>query len=246
MRHLAQPVFARAQRITCVSRFLAADVEAVFPELASKIVVAPMPVDVAHFEAATTMPRAQPPRILYAGNLIPSKGVDVLIEAFALLKQRGIGCTLKILGEGPALPALRTRAAALGVMKDVTWSPFVPQDAMPAEYGASTITVLPTRGQAEGLGLTLVEALLAGSAVVGTPAGGIPEVIRHEVTGLLARGGDPADLADQIERLLQEPALRERLVGAGRECARRTYDPAARAAHFVEIYRSVHERRDAA
>jgi glycosyltransferase involved in cell wall biosynthesis len=246
IRHVARPVFARAHRITCVSRFLAADVEAVFPEVSSKVLVAPMPVDVARFEAAATVPRAHPPRILYAGNLIPSKGVDVLLEAFAVLKQRGIDCTLKILGEGPALPALRARAAALEISRDVTWSAFVPQDAMPAEYGASTITVLPTLGQAEGLGLTLVEALLAGSAVVGTPAGGIPEVIRHEVTGLLARGGDGADLAEQIARLLRDPALRARLVSAGRDCARRTYDPTACAARFVEIFQSVHGRRDAA
>ena len=62
---------------------------------------------------------------------------------------------------------------------------------MPAEYGAATVTVLPSRGHAEGLGLTLVEALLAGSAVVGTAAGGIPEVVIHERTGLVARDGDP-------------------------------------------------------
>src|SRR5260370_6263968 len=78
---------------------------------------------------------------------------------------------------------------------------------MPAEYGSSTITVLPTRGHAEGLGLALVEALLSGSAVVGTPAGGIPEIVVDGENGLLARDGDPRHLPDQLARPLSDPPL---------------------------------------
>jgi L-malate glycosyltransferase len=101
------------------------------------------------------------------------------------------------------------------------------------------VTVLPTRGNAEGLGLTLVEALLAGSAVVGTPAGGIPEVVQHERTGLIARDGDWNDLADQIERLLSDPALRERLTQAGKQHALHTYLPAATIGRFLQIYHDI-------
>jgi glycosyltransferase involved in cell wall biosynthesis len=89
------------------------------------------------------------------------------------------------------------------------------------------------------LGLTLVEALLAGSAVVGTPAGGIPEVVRHEVTGLLARNEDPVSLADQIERYLTDASLRDRLVGAGREYALQTFSPEAAVERFLEIYHAL-------
>jgi glycosyltransferase involved in cell wall biosynthesis len=110
---------------------------------------------------------------------------------------------------------------------------------MPAEYGASTVTVLPSRGTAEGLGLTLVEALLAGSAVVGTPAGGIPEVIQHEQTGLIARDGDPRDLATQIQRLLTDHSLRERLTAAGKERVLRIYAPEPAIGRFLEIYDAV-------
>jgi glycosyltransferase involved in cell wall biosynthesis len=101
----------------------------------------------------------------------------VLIQAAAELHRLGTEFQLKILGEGPAERALRSLVARLRLGSRVTWSRFVPQAEMPEEYGASTVTVLPSRGSAEGLGLTLVEALLAGSAVVGTPAGGIPEVV---------------------------------------------------------------------
>jgi glycosyltransferase involved in cell wall biosynthesis len=107
---------------------------------------------------------------------------------------------------------------------------------MAAEYGASTVTVLPTRGHAEGLGLTLVEALLAGSAVVGTAAGGIPEVVVHEQTGLIARDGDPIDLASQIQRLLTDAPLRERLTRTGKQHVLKTYAPEAAIDRFLEIY----------
>jgi glycosyltransferase involved in cell wall biosynthesis len=110
---------------------------------------------------------------------------------------------------------------------------------MPREYGASTVTVLPSRGQAEGLGLSLVEALLAGSAVVGTAAGGIPEVVLHEQTGLIARESDPLDLADQLQRLLLDVPLRERLTQAGKDHVLRTYSPDSAIARFLDIYDAV-------
>lgn len=238
MRALARRVFARASAITTVSRFLANDLARLLPGLGTRVEVLPMPLDVEHFAAGALEARVEPPRILYAGNLVASKGVDVLIEAIALLRGRGVPCELRILGEGEELLALRALAERLRVAGSVVFSPFVPQSAMPAEYGRSTVTVLPTRGNAEGLGLTLVEALLAGSAVVGTAAGGIPEVVTHEVTGLVARDGDAADLAAQIGRLLADPELRARLVEQGREHARRNYDCASAAARFIALYRS--------
>jgi glycosyltransferase involved in cell wall biosynthesis len=198
-----------------------------------------MPVDTVSFSAGRRFPKQQPPRILYAGNLVASKGVDVLIGAMAELVRRRIPCELKILGEGPLRSELITLAASAGIASQVTWSPFVPQSQMPAEYGASTVTVLPSRGHAEGLGLTLVEALLSGSAVVGTPAGGIPEVVVHERTGLIAKDGDPIDLADQIDRLLKDEALRSRLIEEGTAHALRTYSPDAAIENFLDIYDAV-------
>ncbi|HEX5438189.1 MAG TPA: glycosyltransferase family 4 protein [Gemmatimonadaceae bacterium] len=239
LRRLARPVLSQAAAVTTVSRFLAQDIRAALPDVAMRTMVTPMPVDVAHFASGRTAQRVHPPRILYAGNLVPSKGVDVLVEAFHQLRQRGVACELRILGGGPVAPSLHALARRLGVFDQIQWMPFVPQTGMPAEYGASTITVLPSRGQAEGLGLTLVEALLAGCAVVGTPAGGIPEVVVHEETGLLARGGDARDLARQIERLLTDAALRNRLTREGCERCTATFAPDVAAARVLALYEDV-------
>ncbi len=236
VRKIALPVFRGAARVTAVSRFLACDIRRMLPKLNTSVLVTPMPVDPNLFLGGIAATKQHPPTILYAGNLVPSKGVDVLLRAVAELVQRGIDCRLKILGEGPARADLDLLAQKLAITTRVIWASFVPQRQMGAEYGSSVVTVLPSRGQAEGLGLTLVEALLAGSAVIGTAAGGIPEVVLHEQTGLIARDGDAEDLATQIQRLLTDAPLRDRLTKAGKEHVLRTYSPEAAIGRFLETY----------
>jgi phosphatidyl-myo-inositol dimannoside synthase len=243
VRRAGRGVFQKAARITTVSDFLATDLARLLPGIMPPPTVTPMPVDVARFLEGERTPKAEPARLLYAGNLVPSKGVDVLLQAAAELRRRGVGFELKILGQGPAQNSLETLARELSIQDQVTWSPFVAQALMPRQYGASTVTVLPSRGRAEGLGLTLVEALLAGSAVVGTAAGGIPEVVLHEQTGLIAQEGDPVDLANQLQRLLTDAPLRERLTRAGKEHVLRTYSPDSAIGRFLDIYHAVADRQ---
>jgi glycosyltransferase involved in cell wall biosynthesis len=150
-----------------------------------------------------------------------------------------VACELRILGEGSERESLGELAQRLGVAGAVLFAPFVSQREMPAEYGRSTITVLPTLGDAEGLGLVLVEALLAGSAVVGTRAGGIPEVVVDGRTGLLALPGDAVDLAQKLERLLADHELRERLVACGADRARERHAAITAAARFIDLYEKV-------
>lgn len=242
LRRMALPVFRKADRITTVSQFLADDLRRLLPRLDTEVQITPMPVDVTAFSQAAGAVRPQPPRILYAGNLASTKGVDVLLRASAELMRRGVAFELKILGDGAIKSKLERMARDLGLNERVSWSPFVSQNQMPREYAASAVTVLPSRGQAEGLGLTLVEALLAGSAVVGTAAGGIPEVVIHERTGLIAGDGDDNDLANQIQRLLTDSELRERLTRMGKEHVLRTYSPDSATARFLEIYDAIADR----
>ena len=238
LRALGRHVFTRASVVTAVSEFLTRDIVRLIGSV-RRIEVTPMPVDVALFEAGRAVAKATPPMLLYAGNLVASKGVDVLVTAFGILRRQGVPCSLKILGEGPDRPRLQALAHTLGLEGQIEWSDFVPQEEMPKEYGRSTVTVLPTRGQAEGLGLALVEALCAGSAVVGTPAGGIPEVILDGRTGLLAADGDPDELARQLRRVLQDTDLRTRLVEAGRGHVVGRWGTESAVEHCWSIYGSI-------
>ncbi|HWA15081.1 MAG TPA: glycosyltransferase [Gemmatimonadales bacterium] len=239
LRRAARGVALRARRWTAASRFLARDIERQLDLAGEAVAVTPMPIDLAEFEAGQAIAKVSPPRILFAGNLLQSKGVDVLIEAVAILRGRNIPLGLRILGQGPYEPALREQIRRLRLEGVVSIYPFVPRSAMPAEFGAATVTVLPTRGQAEGLGLVLVEALLAGSAIVGTPAGGIPEVVLDHQTGLLVPDGDPNALADALDRLLTERTLRERLVAGGQAHVRQLYSVDASVDRFLALFADV-------
>lgn len=241
-RALAAPVMRRASAITTASEFLARDIARFFPDVADKLSVTSMPMDIETFARGAEAVKASPPRVLFAGNLITSKGVDVLIEAMALLRARSVSCELRIIGAGPEEARLRALAAQRGIGEVVSWSPFISQHALPVEFGAATATALVSRGHAEGLGLVLAEALLAGSAVIGTAAGGIPEVVVDEETGLIARDGDAADLARQIERLLLDPALRERTIERGRERVRAQHAPVAAAERVIALYERARAR----
>lgn len=240
---LGRSTLRRATAVTCVSDFLRRDVEAAEPSLAGRVETIYMPLDARPFAAVEGTARAQPPRILFVGNLVPSKGVAILVSAFAQLRQEGIECRLRIVGGGTEEPALRAQATALGVQDLVEWRGFVPHEAIAAEYATASVVVLPSRGRAEGLGLVLAEALLSGTAVIGSPAGGITEVVLDEETGLIARDGDSAHLAAQLRRMLTDPALRSRLTAAGAARARSLFAPEEAARRFEELYASARERR---
>jgi len=246
LRSLAARVLPRAAAVTSVSIFLARELEAAVPALRGQVQTIAMPLDLDLFSAARGTSRAVPPRILYAGNLLESKGIDDLVRAFGLLRQRGIDCGLRIIGEGPHRSAVHALATELGLFDAIEWSNFLPQEAMPAEYGGSTVVVLPTRGNEEGLGLTLVEALLSGAAVVGTRAGGIPEIVRDGETGLLARSHDPSDLADKLAALLDSSELRSRLAEQGRRYVLDRFAPGTSVDHFLALFRAADRRHVAA
>lgn len=242
LRQLARGVFARASAVTTVSESLQRRLVAAIPEVGGRTRVLRMPIDLDAFTAARSVTRVSPPRILYAGNLVPVKGVDLLIRAIARLRDIGHTASLRILGEGPDQAKLQALITQLNLSGLAEIRPFVAQQDMPREYGESTIVVLPTRGDAEGLGLTLVEALAAGCAVVGSASGGIPEVVQDTVTGLLFQDGDDSHLAEQLARLLTDSALRQRLTRQGEAWVREEFDSARAVARYAKLLSDVSQR----
>ena len=234
LRGVARWVLSRARVITAVSAFLARQLGALGTTVASRTLVAPMPIDIETWLPARAAARRDPPVVLYAGNLLPSKGVDTLLQATADLDRRGVPMRLRILGDGPAKGDLQTLAAKLG-LANVEWSSFVVQSAMVSEYGAATTVVLPTRNDAEGLGLVLVEALLSGCAVVGTRAGGIPEVVEDGVTGRLVPPNDPGALSVAIEDTLR-PDRRAGWIAEGQRRVTERFSTPNAARTFLDQY----------
>lgn len=156
-----------------------------------------------------------PLRLLNIGRLAPVKGQGVLIEAVALLAQRGVDAHATIVGPGTEEDALRVLAREAGVEDRIELTGPVGQDDIQALYERADVFCSPSF--AEGLPLVLIEAMAKGVPVIATTIMGIPELVEHERTGLLLAPGRPDLLADAVERLVAEPELAARLAVAGRE-----------------------------
>lgn len=157
-------------------------------------------------------PYAGPPRLLCVGRLIPIKGHIVLLRAFAAARRQVPELTLDIAGRGPLEPAVRALAKELGVQGAVRFLGHVTpiQDAIEE----AAVVVVPSMG--EGFGMVALEAMERGRPVVAAAIGGLGELVRDGVTGLLAEPGDEASLRQAIVRLASEPELARRMGEAGR------------------------------
>ena len=162
---------------------------------------------------------AGPPDLLFVGRLVERKGVCYLLHAMQRLVPDH-GARLTVVGEGPLRESLEREAVELGVAEHVTFAGFVSTDELARRLSRCDVFVLPAvrdaKGDEEGLGVVLVEALSFSRPVVASRSGGIVDVIRHEETGLLVPPADPEALARSIGRLLDDPALARRLGEAGR------------------------------
>ena len=168
-----------------------------------RIRVIPSGVTVQRSAAA---PRRNPAVIGTAATLDHHKGIDVLLEACALLTTP---VTVAIFGDGPARAELEALAARLGVA--ATFHGFV--DDYRGRITELDLFVLPTRG--DNLPVAILEAMARTVPVVATRVGGIPEVIVHGESGLLVPPDDPAALADACGRVLASEELRTALAEGG-------------------------------
>jgi glycosyltransferase involved in cell wall biosynthesis len=156
-------------------------------------------------------------RIGFAGKLTARKGVDELIRAAALLSPAGIW-SITVVGDGPLLPELRALVAELGLGDRVTFRGFANTTEMPKLLAGFDVVVVPSRQDMRVL--VTIEAMATGAAVIvsdATAVWGQGDLIEDGVTGLVYRSGEPAMLARQIERLLDDPALLDRLQRDGAE-----------------------------
>jgi glycosyltransferase involved in cell wall biosynthesis len=235
-QHLPEKV-AAADFIVCISHFARSQLMFVSdPAHWPRLVVCRLGIDVTRFAPRPyARTRAdQPFHIVCVGRLSPAKGQQVLIEAVARLRSMGRPVTLDIVGGGPLAPVLEQTIARLNLGSVVTMSGPVNQDRIREHYARADCFALASF--AEGIPVVLMEAMSMQIPCVTTHITGIPELIDHEVCGLLARPSDPQSLADQIDRLILDPALARRLGEAARTSVTERYDLQANVAALAAIF----------
>jgi glycosyltransferase involved in cell wall biosynthesis len=162
--------------------------------------------------------------ILFVGALAPHKGILVLLSAYRRLTNP------------PPLVLIGTRwpDTPRQLPPRVTLIESLPHGMVMAAWERCLFGVLPSIC-AEALGDVVIEAMSAGKAMIGSRAGGIVDLIDQGETGLLVPAGDAGALAEAMNQLIQEPALRERFGYQARLRARR-FTPAAIVPQFVSLY----------
>ena len=179
------------------------------------------------------------PLILSVGRLVEKKGFPDLIRACDLLKRRGHRFECVIYGDGPLEGRLQELIGRLDLAADVRLAGARPQAELTAELARATAfaltPVVTADGDRDGIPNVLVEAMACGLAVASTAAGGVPELVIHGRTGLLAAPGDVRGIADNLEALLAGPALRSRLVACAREMVAEGFDVQSNARRLMPI-----------
>lgn len=221
---LYDEVLGRADALLCVSRWLLEKVKAKFPQHHHKLRHVPNVVDFDHFDTRPE-PVTDLLRWLYVGRLSKPKGVDLVLEAFALIAPEEPRATLTIVGSGPLADPLRKRAAELGLTDRVELRGPVRPDEVAAIMHEHDLLVHASRF--ETFGLTVVEAVATGLPVLVSRSPGPEETLAgvERICGLLVdESPDPDVIADGYRRLrtrmarLDLPAARTRMLARyGRE-----------------------------
>lgn len=164
--------------------------------------------------------------LITTSRMVRKNAIDVIIRSLVLLDAH---VKFLVLGIGPDEEMLRELARSLGVADRIQFLGQILHTEMPKYLKVSDIFIRPSRS--EGLGNSFLEAMAAGLPVIATPVGGIPDFLfdpdanpDHEPTGLFASVDDPASIARQVNRLLNDNALRMRLFTNGRTLVIEKYD----------------------
>jgi glycosyltransferase involved in cell wall biosynthesis len=168
--------------------------------------------------------------------MVEKKGFPILMRAAAMLAAEGIEFELAIIGDGPQRDELERLANGLGLANKVYFPGFLPIEEVIGTYRYADVFALTPivahDGDRDGLPNAIIEAMACGVPVVSTNVGGVPELVVHEQTGLLAQPGNVQEIAQYLERALIDQPLRQKITANAWRRVARDHD-ADRNAHAL-------------
>lgn len=185
-----------------------------------------------------TRVRSSTPLAVFAGRLVHEKGVDVLVQAFALTVRSVPDARLLIAGDGPERNNLIELAEQAGVAASVTFLGHLPKESLETKFAQAWVQAVPSRW-AEPFGLVAVEAMMRGTAVVASSTGGLGEIVQDGATGFLVPPNDPHALAEKLKEILSDRAKAEAMGKAGRDLAVARFSLTRQCEQFVSLYQQI-------
>lgn len=209
-----------------------------FPAYERKIKYVHLGVDTTKFHPQGTS-SSKPFHLLFAGRLIPRKGVPTLMKAFGIARKSVPSLRLSVAGgarKASYKAYLRKTARSLNV--PVQFKGYLSRKQMPAFYRTGDCFVCPSQKH-EAFGLVNVEAMASGLPVIASHNGGIPEIVQHGRNGLLVQDyRKPSAFASQIVKLANDSELHGRLAKQAREDVKNRFSWKLSAAKLMEMYKS--------
>jgi len=260
---LLRPRLAVADAVIGCSDFITDAARECFPAARCRFETVYNGVDADAFRPTSAGAPVDDQRVLFVGRGSPEKGIDTLLDALESLRKRHPEAHLEMIGGVGAAPAryvadisddpavrelaplfgpvykerIETRAASLGPGAVSIAGPTDHAEVVRA-YQESAVFVFPSLW-GEPFGIPLVEAMACGLPVVASRGGGIPEIVEDGRTGLLFPRGDAAGLCQALDRLLSDPALRQRMGEAGRRRAEERFGWDRIAGELLGVYTSL-------
>lgn len=230
-------VLKAADRIVAATAAEQSQLEFLYKAPTRKLTVIPPGVDTDHFycippdESKAVIGICQECRMfLFVGRIEPLKGVDTLIQAIAILKEKGLMTkepySVSIVGGDPDASPLEMNAEMarlqglcheLGLDDMIVFLGKRSQDSLVYYYSAAEAVIMPSHY--ESFGMVALEAMACGTPVVASQVGGLAFLVQDEMTGYVVPDGDPQILADRLARLIVQPGLSERLGNQAAACA---------------------------
>jgi len=178
--------------------------------------------------------------ILFTSRMIGNKGIHYLIEALSQLKDTRNDWVCWMAGEGEKLAGLKIQSEQLGLVDDVVF--LKNREDVPYLLSLADIYVLPSL--LDNQPLSLIEAQIAGVPAVVSDAGGLPEMVEHEETGLIVPKGDAAALSSSLERLLKDDDFRNKLGMNAKEFAKKHWDMDQAVTRILDIYQNTNGKEE--
>ena len=230
---------AAADLVVCISDFTRSQLMRIAaPEDWGKLDVVRCGIDLELFGHREPRSPQAPARIVVVARLSPEKGHLVLIEAVAELRRLGVDVSCRFVGSGPFLDHLVDAAVSLGVADSITFCGALAPRDVARELDAADVFCLPTF--AEGLPVSLMEAMAVGIPVATTYISGIPELVIDGETGWVVPPGNHEQLAHAIRDALTSPD-RDAIVAAARERVVRLHDRSTNIVELQRLFEKIHD-----
>ena len=218
MYQLWKKIFLRADIIQVISNFLADWARSIGYK--GKIEVIPNGVDIKKFEIGQHSVLTSDKVVLVTtSRLVEKNGVGDIIESLKYLPEN---IELYVAGIGPLESALKLKAKSLQLEARIKFLGLVSQHEIPKYLHDSDVFIRPSLS--EGMGNSFIEAMAAGLPVIATPVGGIPDFLKDGETGLFCKVHDPASIAEQVKRLMDDSPLRQQIINNARKMVSEKYD----------------------